>query len=419
MTEDRLRELLHTDPSAAEREAEERGWAVVKAAYAERAPGARPRSQRALVLGLAGAVLLGALLLSPAGAQVREWIEDVVQPGEENAAPSLTALPAPGRLLVESESGPWIVNEDGSKRHLPAYDEAAWSPNGRFVAVSRGRELIAVVADPEATGEQVGVIRWSYGAPTRVHDIAWAPSGTRIAYRAGDDLRLIAGDSSEPRVLVEDVGSVAPTWQPLSPAERAAVDPATGIVAEARNALAYVDADQVVRVVRVDSEKELWHAAPFEGGVRALAWSPDGRSLLAVGTSFYSLYGPDGRTTLKGPTEAGVTGAAFSPAGGEVAVNHTIEGANGTRSLVSVIELAGSGARERRLYAGPGRFTDVTWSPDGSTLLVAWPAANQWLFLDPDQPSKPEAVTGIARQFDPGGRGPAAFPTISGWCCAP
>jgi WD40-like Beta Propeller Repeat len=419
MNENRLRELLQADATAAEREAEERGWAVVKAAYAERAPGPRPRSQRALVLALAGAALLVALLLSPAGAQVREWIEDVVQPGEEDAAPSLTALPAPGRLLVESESGPWIVNEDGSKRHLPAYDEATWSPNGRFVAVSRGRELIAVVADPETTGDQVGVYRWSYGAPTRVHDVAWAPSGTRIAYRTGDDLRLIRGDGVEPRVLVDDIAPVAPTWQPLSPAERAAVDPATGIVAEARNVLAYVDADQVVRVIRVDSGKELWHSAPFGGGVRALAWSPDGRSLLAMGTSFYSLHGPNGRTTLKGPTDASVTGAAFSPAGGEVAVTHAVEGAGGTRSVVSVIELAGGSAQERRLYSGPGRFTDVTWSPDGSTLLVAWPAADQWLFLDPDQPSKVEAITRISRQFDPGSRGPAAFPRISGWCCAP
>jgi dipeptidyl aminopeptidase/acylaminoacyl peptidase len=417
MTEDRLRELLRADPSAAEREGEERGWAVVKAAYAERTPGRQPRSQRSLILALAGAALLVALLMSPAGAQVREWIEDVVQPGEEHAASSLTALPAPGRLLVTSEHGPWIVNEDGSKRALGPYNEASWSPNGRFVAVSRDHELVAVVADAESVGEPVKTIRWSYTAPSPVHDIAWSPSGVRVAFRAGDELSLIGGDASDPHVLVPDVAPVAPAWKPLSAAERRTVDPATGATSEARNVLAYVGADQAVRVIDVNSGRELWHSAPFNGGVHALAWSPSGRSLLALGTGFYSLYGRDGRVQLKGGV-TGATAAAFSPTGDEIAFLGATETGTGTRSVVSLIDPEGE-ARDRRLYARPGRFSDLTWSPDGSTLLVSWPAPDQWVFLDPDKPGKLKAVTGIGRQFDPGGRGPAAFPRVSGWCCAP
>jgi len=417
MSEQRLRELLGADITAAEREAEERGWAVVKAAYAERAAAPRPRSQRALVLALAGAALLLALLFSPAGAQVREWIGDVVQPGEENAARSLTALPAPGRVLVTSEHGPWIVDEDGSKRALGPYDEAAWSPNGRFVAVSRNRELVAVVADSATVGEPVGDIRWSYGARAAVRDIAWSPSGVRVAFHSGSDLRLIRGDGIDPRVLAREVAPVRPAWRPLTAAERATVDPATGIATGAKNVLAYVGADQAVHLLDVDSGEELWRSARLPDGVRALTWSPDGHSLLVLGAGFYSLYRADGQLELKGAVP-GAYAAAFSPMGEWVSVIGAEETANGARSVVWLVDPDGA-ARNRRLYAGPGRFADPTWSPDGSTLLVPWPAADQWLFLDPAEPGKANAVTGISRKFDPGGRGPAVFPHVSGWCCTP
>jgi hypothetical protein len=37
--------------------------------------------------------------------------------------------------------------------------------------------------------------------------------------------------------------------------------------------------------------------------------------------------------------------------------------------------------RSRLLFAGPGVFGDIVWSPDATTLLVDWPTANQWIFL--------------------------------------
>ena len=73
-----------------------------------------------------------------------DLVHDVVEPGPENAQPALTSLPAPGRLLVTSPEGPWIVDRDGSQRLLGDYQEAAWSPSGLFAAVSRGRQLTAV-----------------------------------------------------------------------------------------------------------------------------------------------------------------------------------------------------------------------------------------------------------------------------------
>jgi hypothetical protein len=38
----------------------------------------------------------------------------------------------------------------------------------------------------------------------------------------------------------------------------------------------------------------------------------------------------------------------------------------------------------------------VVWSPDGTTLLVDWPTANQWVFL---HGSKVHAVANIREEF--------------------
>jgi hypothetical protein len=71
----------------------------------------------------------------------------------------------------------------------------------------------------------------------------------------------------------------------------------------------------------------------------------------------------------------------------------------------------------RRLFEGSGRFQDLTWSPDGRWLLLGWRDADQWLFI-PAGHGRVHAVSNISRQFDPGATGKAAFPRISGWCCA-
>jgi hypothetical protein len=67
------------------------------------------------------------------------------------------------------------------------------------------------------------------------------------------------------------------------------------------------------------------------------------------------------------------------------------------------------------LFAGPGAFGDVAWSPDGTWLLVNWPAANQWVFL---RGSRARAVANIRQQF-PRGDGLGPMLQLAGrWCCA-
>src|SRR5688500_16584515 len=183
MSSDRdLGRALRDISAPGESDAEARSWEVVRAAYAEREPLRAP--------AVAGGLALVAIALSPAGAEVRDAIRDALGIGIEDASPTLRSLPAGGELLVESAQGPWIVREDGSKRLLGDWEEASWSPHGVYVAVAEGRELAAV----DTSGE----VRWTFPAPGVVDDPLWAgdAADTRIAYRSGADLRVIAGDGS-------------------------------------------------------------------------------------------------------------------------------------------------------------------------------------------------------------------------------
>ena len=121
-----------------EYDARRRTWEVVRAAYDEREPVSWPRRHvRALALA-AAAVALVAAAVTPPGRSVVNAIRDAVGRekvvGVRDAEPELVRLPAPGRLLVQSPRGAWVVQRDGSRRLLGPYRDASWSPRGLFVA---------------------------------------------------------------------------------------------------------------------------------------------------------------------------------------------------------------------------------------------------------------------------------------------
>lgn len=402
MSEDRLRALLREEPIPGAAEAERRGLALVERAYAERHPADRPVLPR-LAVALAAATLLAALLLSPAGAAVRNWIGDVFTAGVRNAQPALTEVPGGGgRLLVQSSRGPWVVQPDGSRRLLGHYAEASWSPHGLFVAAASGHTLSAI--------EPGGTPHWSVSAMGPVRDPRWSPSGFRIAYRAGSSLRTIRADGTQDRLL-GPAAPVAPAWFP----------PGTHL-------LAYVDATGQLRITETDTARTL-ATAPAAPGVTALGWSADGRALLEVAPHGLWLrrlrieklagglrLGTAHRLPL--PADAVLRAAAFAPQRRTIAVllERRVP-ASAPRSEALLLDA--EGGPPRRLFAVSGRLSQLAWSPDGSRLLLAWPAADQWLFLPVDGRGHLQAIGNIASIFSPGLRGQAPFPRIEGWCCPP
>jgi hypothetical protein len=289
------------------------------------------------------------------------------------------------------------LNEDGSRRRLGAYDQATWSPRGRFVAVTHDHELTAV--DPR------GRVRWSLARPAPVADPRWSPSGLRIAYRSGSSLRVVYGDGALDRRLRRTVAPIAPAWRP-----------------GAHHVLAFAVGRRAI-VARADGGRRLWSVALPErivalGWVRGSAASgarPNAAPTLVVRTAHaVRVFRSGGRLVTQVSLGAGrVAAAALAPDGRTLAVARTA----GEASEVVVLRLSARVAVQRTLFRGAGVFSDLAWSPDGHWLLIAWRDADQWLFVRSAPVRKITAVSAIDRAFAPGRRGTQPFPALAGWCC--
>jgi hypothetical protein len=170
-----------------EREAEERAWQVVGAAYADREPVAWPRRHLRPLVAAAVVAAVVAAALSPPGRSIVHSLRKAV--GVEQAEPALFSLPTRGELLVTSRKGAWLVHQDGSKRLLGRYRDAAFSPHGLFIAATRANQLVAL--DPK------GNVRWTLARPAPRRPV-WTGTrtDTRITYVSGGRLRMVAGDGT-------------------------------------------------------------------------------------------------------------------------------------------------------------------------------------------------------------------------------
>jgi hypothetical protein len=366
------RELERVDIPG-EADARAHTWAVVEAAFAERQPAPRASHwPRVAAVAFAAAALVAGALSSP-GRAVLDEIREVV--GVEGAQKALFSVPAPGKLLVASDSGVWVVQQDGSRRLLGDYREASWSPFGRFVVAVGENELVALKPD--------GDVRWKLPRP-RVRFPRWTGSltDTRIAYLSGREPRVVAGDGTGDRPLCVPVTrAMPPEWVP---------DPGFVVTLSAPNG--------AVRLYEVDGCKRRWTSAPILGAQR-IEWSEDGTRLLVVThEDVRVLRASDG--TLVRVERA--TAASFRPG--------TRREAAFLRQRGEVSELVVGG---RVLFRGTGEFRDLAWSPDGRWALVTWPTADQWVFVQATGRRRLVAVSDITRQFGGGG-----VPRIEGWCCA-
>jgi WD40-like Beta Propeller Repeat len=365
-----------------EHDARGRTWRVVESAFAGRQPVDRSSHwPRVAAIAVALAVLLAAAL-SPPGRAVIDEVREVV--GVERAQPALFSLPAAGQLLVASDAGVWVVQQDGSKRLLGEYREASWSPFGRFVVAARENELAAVEPD--------GDVRWTLSRPG-VASPRWTgiETDTRIAYIDRTGLRVVAGDGTGDRLLVAGFrGRLA--WRP-----------GAGFVlglATPRDA----------RVVDVVSGRTRWRRARM-GVPTNVSWSTDGRRLLVASRFSVSVYDGQGAQAYElGRGAAPLRSAALSASGQSLAFAAAID----RRSQLWVVpRIRPDASAARRLFTGAGTFDDVTWTPDGRWILVTWPEAQQWVFVRANGAGI-RAVSNVSEQFRS-----RAFPRVEGWCCAP
>jgi hypothetical protein len=167
--------------------------------------------------------------------------------------------------------------------------------------------------------------------------------------------------------------------------------------------------------------------APTSPGVTDLGWSADGRALFELtphGLWLRHLHldkladsvniGKAQRVPL--PAGAVMRAVAFAPHRRTIAALLEQRGrANEPRSEALLIDA--NGGPPRRLFAVSGHLDQLAWSPDGSRLLLAWPAANQWLFVPTGTRGHLQAIGNISSVFSPGLHGRAPFPRIEGWCC--
>jgi hypothetical protein len=346
----------------ADRAAQDRTWAVVRAAFVEREAVPSRRSDRRWALAVVGvAAVCTAAALSPPGRAVVNAVRRSI--GIEHAAPALFRLPAPGRLLVSGQGGTWVVAADGSKRRLGSWTEASWSPHGLFVVASSRDGLAAV--EPRA-----GTVHWSLGRPN-VALPSWGGTrtDTRVAYFSGGSLRVVAGDGTGDKLLSRVVERVPATWQPE------------------RHVLAYASRPGVV-VRNVDSGTVVARHR-VTGVVHSIAWSANGARLAVATTHGVFVFG---REHLMIPLR-GVRVVAFSR-NGELALLTPqallVYGPEGVQTVLRV----------------QTRLAGVAWSPDGRWLVTSLPRADQWVFVGR---GRVLAVSHIARQF-----GDAAA-SLDGW----
>jgi hypothetical protein len=288
--------------------------------------------------------------------------------------------------VSENGGGVWLVHDDGFKRRLGAYDDAEWSPHGLYVIATRSNELVALDVDKG--------VHWTL-ARRHVMSPRWegTKTDTRIAYLTPAGLRVVAGDGTGDRLVARNAAGVPPAWQPAH-----------------MHTLAYAAENRSVVLRNADTKEVLWRA-PLHAAPQSLAWSSDGTLLAAISPQRIEIVTAGGKAARVISTLSGrFVAAAFRPGSHELAVSVGYPG----RSETKLVDVDHPGSA-RLLFAGPGRFGDIAWSPNGQWLLVDWPTANQWVFL---HGSRVHAVANIREEFH---RVDDVVPSLrfaQRWCCS-
>jgi hypothetical protein len=389
-----------------EGEALERAVSLAATEARGRVPAPPRRRVRAAVAAVVAAGAAAVLALTPAGADVRDWVANAIDDDPPIKKQALTRLPGGGRALVTSREGLWVVDDDGTRRLLGDYDDATSSPNGLYIAATRGRQLAAIEPDD-------GSVRWTISRDERISDARWAPSGFRVAFLSGERIWTMPADASSAPTVLDSAKPTAPSWRP----PREGADPAL-----APNVVSYARSRSVV-TRDVDTGEVLWrHSSPARP--QWVVWA--GPERLAVATfRDIRIFNRDGKPLRRVPIPPRTTieSVAAAAAGERLAVVLAQQGPAFTeRSRLYLARIGAEERIERTVFSGFGEFGSPTFSPGGDWILLPWLDTDQWLFINPSEDRKllrrVVAVGDISRQFDPGGRGRTEAPVVTGWCCA-
>jgi hypothetical protein len=332
-----LARRLRAAPAPGEEAAFRRAHPLAMAMVRPVAPRRRRRRMMVRALApLAAGLIAAGLLLTAAGADVRSWISDRVAPPKPEPVRA-ESLPGGGRILTAGRDGLFVRTSRGPRRIFGDVGEAAWSPHGLFVAVTRGIELIAI----SPRGER----RWSLHRSAPIRHPRWAPTGYQIAYLSGGSIYLVDGDGSDNTRLAPADGA-APAWRP----------------ARGHSQIAYVDGRLVV--LRDSIDRRLLFATRVARSPLALSWSADGRLLLVVERDRIQLLDRFGAVVRTARAPAGtrnVTGT-FARRGRE----WTLVRAQGPSSRLMLV----SGDDSVKVLQLAGHVDGLTYSPRGDWLAL-------------------------------------------------
>lgn len=267
------------------------------------------------------------------------------------AAPALSHAAYPGkngRLAVEGDTRPgiWTVKPDGrdltritGKNGLPF--NPSWSPNGRWIAFTRGGDLWKMRANGSEKERLVT------GVPSDVYtNISWSPSGRRLVFDKNDDLWMARADGTKRTPIISTTTiERSPSWSPKG--GRIAFEFADGNTG-----------DVGLRLIKPDGSGET-SIPNTELGFEP-DWSPNGKRLVyqAAGSGLF-LIRPNG-TGKKMFAKNGkyfVADPAWSPTGKQIAYAHN-RGTDNTQ----IVRKAVDGGKEH-VVIGRHHWFSPSWQP--------------------------------------------------------
>jgi hypothetical protein len=133
--------------------------------------------------------------------------------------------------------------------------------------------------------------------------------------------------------------------------------------------------------------------------LRAIAWTPDARRLVALWSHSLTALDARGRIWRSVSVPGFARQLALHPSGRRAAVVLANR----------VVELGLRGQEPRQLFQGA--VDGAAWSQDGRHLLLGWRDADEWLLLGPGD--RIVALHAVSREFGAAG----GFPRVADWCC--